>query len=415
MSNSSSLGSDTDKTVSTVYPSAIAETETGRMHRALAYVIAFTVIAAAVGIWLIPWQQTVSASGTVTSFDPSSRAQTIESTVSGRVVKWLVKEGEIVRAGDTICILTDINTSFLDTNLIPKLEQLRERTFQAQENSITVAIQRRRQGEQRNAQARARLENAMVEVNTARVRMNRADQLHAENLVSLRDVESAQLNLQKARTDSIAASTNLTASQQDVDALRAEEERIINMAFVAMQEADVRLGNSTARVNAGTITSPTSGQVVRINKVGAGQIVKEGEILATVVPLSDDQAVELFVNGRDAAIVQKGGLVALQFAGFPAFQISGWNQVSIGIFHGRVKVIDAVDDGTGKYRVLVVPELSMKPWPSSNNLRQGSMVSGWMILNEVPLGVEIWRLFMGFPPQFPVPNVLDTPQENKRK
>ncbi|NQW29477.1 MAG: biotin/lipoyl-binding protein [Ignavibacteria bacterium] len=382
--------------------SSLASTKTKRVFRLLGWTVGFIMILIVFGLWFIPWRQTVSASGTVTSFHPSARAQSIESMVSGKIVRWLVVEGQMVEAGDTLCLLTDINIGFLDTNLLTKLEDLRERTFQAQENSITISIQRRRQAEQRYEQARARMENAAVEISTARVRMSRAELLFLESLVSQREVESAQLNLQKSRADSVTAMAAFNASARDVEALRAEEERVVNMAFVAMQEADVRLGNSKSRINASTIVAPSSGQVVRIAKVGSGQIVKEGEILATVVPSSNDQAVELYVNGRDAAIVRKGGLVAIQFAGFPAFQISGWNQVAVGIFHGRVKVIDAVDDGTGKYRVLVVPDLTMKTWPKSDILRQGSSASGWMILEEVPLGAELWRMFMGFPPQFPV-------------
>lgn len=375
---------------------------TPNMAKWIAWIIVAGVILATGFLIFVPWQQTVVGSGKVTSFLPEARPQTVESVISGRIIKWYVAEGARVQKGDTICILADINVNFFDRELLNKLQTLRDRTFEAQEQAINVAIQRRKQSEQRYNQARARLENVLVEVTTARIRYDRADTLFKQDLTSRRDLETAQLNLQKAVADSISTAAAMRAALQDVDAFRAEEERIISQAYVAMQEADVRLANAQGRVGAGTILAPISGTVVRIAKAGTGQTVKEGEQLATIVPTTTDQAAEIYVSSMDAALIEPGRLVSLQFSGFPAFQFSGWQNIAVGIFHGRVKVIDAVDDGSGRFRVLVVPDTDMRDWPDMRYLRQGTDVTGWVLLNEVPIGYELWRQFMGFPPQFPV-------------
>ncbi len=376
---------------------------TPNMAKWIATFIVGGIISAAIFLIFVPWQQTVVGSGKVTSFLPEARPQTVESVISGRIVKWYVVEGAKVKKGDTICILADINVNFFDRELLDKLKTLRDRTFEAQEQAINVAIQRRKQSEQRYDQARARLDNVLVEVSTARIRYSRADTLFKQDIASRRDLETAQLNLQKAVADSVSTAAAMRSALQDVDAFRAEEERVISQAYVAMQEADVRLANAQGRVGAGTIVAPISGTVVRIAKAGAGQTVKEGELLATIVPTTSDQAAEIYVSSMDAALIEPGRLVSLQFSGFPAFQFSGWQNIAVGIFHGRVKVIDAVDDGSGKFRVLVVPDASMRAWPDMRYLRQGTDVTGWVLLNEVPVGYELWRQFMGFPPQFPVP------------
>lgn len=376
---------------------------TPNMAKWIATFIVGGIISAAIFLIFVPWQQTVVGSGKVTSFLPEARPQTVESVISGRIVKWYVVEGAKVNKGDTICILADINVNFFDRELLDKLKNLRDRTFEAQEQAINVAIQRRKQSEQRYDQARARLDNVLVEVSTARIRYSRADTLFKQDIASRRDLETAQLNLQKAVADSVSTAAAMRSALQDVDAFRAEEERVISQAYVAMQEADVRLANAQGRVGAGTIVAPISGTVVRIAKAGAGQTVKEGELLATIVPTTSDQAAEIYVSSMDAALIEPGRLVSLQFSGFPAFQFSGWQNIAVGIFHGRVKVIDAVDDGSGKFRVLVVPDASMRAWPDMRYLRQGTDVTGWVLLNEVPVGYELWRQFMGFPPQFPVP------------
>jgi membrane fusion protein, adhesin transport system len=381
---------------------------TPNMARWIAWIITALIIVTGFFLAFTPWQQTVVGSGKVTSFAPEARPQTVESVISGRIVRWYIAEGAAVRKGDTICVLADININYFDKELLGKLENLRESTFEAQEQSIEVAIQRRKQSEQRYNQAKARLENSIVEVVYARTRYERADTLYDQRLTSRRDLETAQLNLQKAIADSVSWAAALRSALQDVDAFRADEERVISQAYVAMQEADVRLANAQGRIGAGTIVAPISGTVVRIAKAGAGQTVKEGELLATIVPTTTDQAAEIYISSMDAALLEPGRLVSLQFSGFPAAQVSGWQNIAVGIFHGRVRVIDAVDDGTGSYRILVVPDPAMRRWPDARWLRQGTSVTGWVLLNEVPVGYEIWRQFMGFPPQFPVKQSLDT-------
>lgn len=372
-------------------------------HRELMWLILGGIVLAVVLLVFIPWQQSVVGSGIITSFAPEARPQTIESTISGRIIRWNVREGARVYKGDTLCVLSDINVNFFDKSLLARLESLRDKTYKAQEQAIEVATQRRKQSEQRFTQSVARYENAIAEISTARIRLRRADTLFSQDLMSRRELETAQLAVQKTMADSINAAAAMNSALQDVSAFQAEEERITSQAYVTMQEADVRLANATGRVGGSMIIAPSSGVLVRIAKPGAGQTVKEGEQLATIVPFTTDQAVELYFSSMDAALIEPGRLVALQFSGFPAFQVSGWQDISVGIFHGRVKVIDAVDDGTGRFRVLVVPDSDTKGWPSNRYLRQGTDATGWVMLRQVPLGTELWRQLMGFPPQFPVP------------
>jgi hypothetical protein len=62
-------------------------------------------------------------------------------------------------------------------------------------------------------------------------------------------------------------------------------------------------------------------------------------------------------------------------------------------------VIDVVSSVGGKYRLLVrpaQPQPGDQPWPKQ--LRIGSGVQGWVILDSVPVWYEIWRQLNGFPP-----------------
>jgi len=118
----------------------------------------------------------------------------------------------------------------------------------------------------------------------------------------------------------------------------------------------------------------------------------------TLVPETTDRAVEIWVNGNDAPLISAGSTVRLQFEGWPAVQFVGWPSVAVGTFGGKVALVDSTDDGQGKFRLLVVPDESEQAWPDARFLRQGVRAKGWVLLNQVSLGYEIWRQLNGFPP-----------------
>jgi membrane fusion protein, adhesin transport system len=115
------------------------------------------------------------------------------------------------------------------------------------------------------------------------------------------------------------------------------------------------------------------------------------------------------VHGNDAALISPGRHVRLQFEGWPAVQFAGWPSVAVGTFGGRVGFVDATDDGKGRFRVVVVPDPEDEDWPSAQYLRQGVRAKGWVLLEQVRLGFELWRQFNGFPPALDV-SPDDTPR-----
>ena len=107
-------------------------------------------------------------------------------------------------------------------------------------------------------------------------------------------------------------------------------------------------------------------------------------------------AVEMYVQAMDIPLISPGKKVRIQFDGWPALQFSGWPNVSVGTFGGIVQVIDRVDSGKGKFRILVKPDPDETAWPEQ--LRMGSGIKGWVMLNNVPIWYEMWRQLNGFPP-----------------
>jgi len=144
------------------------------------------------------------------------------------------------------------------------------------------------------------------------------------------------------------------------------------------------------------IVAPQDGFIVKTLKAGLGETIKEGEAVVTIMPEEIEIAVELYVKAMDVPMLSVGRHTRIQFDGWPAIQFSGWPAVAVGTFGGTVSVIDYVNSKEGKYRILVVPDKSDIKWP--RQLRQGSGVYAWVMLDDVPIWYEIWRQLNGFPP-----------------
>ena len=346
----------------------------------------------------------VAGSGQVTAFSPASRPQLVEALIDGRIGRWEVQEGERVEAGQTLVVLEDIGTSYLDPTFVARTEELRAARLAAARLGVDAARQATAQAEQAVRAARAGVANAAVEVETARVRYERAEALQREGLAAVRDLESARLALQKAERDAVSAEADLRAAERGFERRRIAEAEAEQAIAAATAGLDLDLGNARGRAANAVVRAPVAGTVVRIAEVGPGQAVKAGDPLARVVPDAPaDRAVELFVSDRDAALVEPGREVRLQFAGLPALVFSGAPELSVGAFAGRVAVVDAVADGSGRFRLLVTPDSTADAaWPDAAFLRQGSSVTGWVLLSEVPLGYELWRRMNGLPPEIPV-------------
>jgi hypothetical protein len=161
-----------------------------------------------------------------------------------------------------------------------------------------------------------------------------------------------------------------------------------------------------------TIRAPQDGYIVQAVRVGLGENIKEGESIITIMPSNPKMAVEVYVRAMDIPLLRSGDKVRVQFDGWPAIVFSGWPDVSVGTFGGIINNIDAVESSNGKFRILVVPDPADSPWPAQ--IRMGSSVYAWAMLDNVPVWFEIWRQLNGFPPnlnQEGAKNSGSTPQK----
>ena len=66
----------------------------------------------------LPWTQNIRAKGQIITLTPDQRPQTIHATIAGRIEKWYVREGQLVKKGDTIVFLSETKTEYFDPDLL---------------------------------------------------------------------------------------------------------------------------------------------------------------------------------------------------------------------------------------------------------------------------------------------------------
>jgi multidrug efflux pump subunit AcrA (membrane-fusion protein) len=166
-----------------------------------------------------------------------------------------------------------------------------------------------------------------------------------------------------------------------------------------------QVSNYTIRNGMYTVLASQDGQVVQAKKAGIGEIVKEGERIAMIVPTRVDYAVEMFVRPVDLPLINLGQTVRFMFDGFPAIVFSGWPEGSYGTFSGRVVAIESTINPNGMFRVLVAEDPNERKWPLQ--LKLGSGAQGIALLKDVRVWYELWRNINGFPPDFYQPQMDD--------
>ena len=425
--------------------SSLQRVRTPRLARWVARLLLLGFLLSPVALLFVPWQQTVQGRGQIVAFAPTERKQVVTALVGGQVRKWHVVEGSKVKIGNAIADIDDN-----DAELTGRLDAQRKFLLSLRKAAEEEAAEQNRAVEAQEKAAAASVGAAKANRDAAALLVDVAKQTRKNNEFALgfeqrrfemfdklfKDKQfgglESELSRDEAKMRADRAATDVKRAEAEVkraDAalltsdslvLQAEANGLSTVATTRrdlrraeqnvfavereLQEIDTRIERFKARF----VKAPCDGVVFRISADGqTGQFVKEGDELAVIVPNTTDRVVELLIDGVDAPLIAahmeqtgRGPHVRLQFEGWPGVQFAGWPSVATGTFGGRVRQIDPTDDGNGRFRILVEPEemFDGDRWPEGLYLRQGNQAVGWVFLNRVTLGYELWRQFNGFPP-----------------
>ena len=353
----------------------------------------------------LPWHQNIVASGKVSAFDANERTQLITSPIEGSISQWFVKEGDYVQKGDNLVEVIDIDPNFQERIVLKRDNLNAKKSSKLEELNAYKLLQ---DNLNNSKQARINALKAQINANeanldTAKFQKERLSRLYDSGLVSKRDIEVAERDFIVASRDLDYSKSELINIDAEVSTKMDANNAVINRIQSEIAEIDndiIRLDVAFARQSSRMIKSPKDGYVYRLHANSSAAFVNYGEHLLTIVPSNAQRAVELIVDGRDVPLIEKGEEVRIEFEGWPAIQVSGWAKLGFGTFKGIVAFVDAFDNGTGDFRVMIIPAED-DPWPTDQFLKQGTTVKSWIFLQRVSIGYELWRLINGFPPRLP--------------
>jgi len=317
---------------------------TPRVLRTMAIMLVVGIAISIAFLLFVPWVQTIHGVGRVSALEPRDRVQNVTALVPGRIAQWYVAEGVRVSKGDPVVRIVDNDPLFV--------ERLKAERDQLAAESRAIEVQ---------------IEVAQRDVTRLRA-------LVAEGLSARRDLELALLKVE-----------DLRAKLAQVRAKQAG--------------ADIEVDRQQAQL----VRAPRDGVVQQLLVGDIGTFVKEGEVLLPFAPADTQEVVELFVDGRDVIFIDAGRPVRLEFEGWPAVQVSGWPSIARGFFDGVVYSVDAAPAPSGLYRVLVLPSPDGTAWPPAPTIRLGAKTRGWVMMETVTIGYEIWRQLNDFPLEFKRP------------
>jgi len=388
----------------------------------------------------LPWTQNIRAKGAVTTLFPSSRPQTIQSLLGGRIEEWHVLEGQIVKAGDTIMRLSEVKEEYLDPQILARTQgqvdaksqsvlayqekaNNLEDQFEALINSKNVKLQ---QNKLKINQTQLKLESDVIDLEATKVKASiakdqlvRMQELFEKGLKSLTDLESKRVSIQEANAKVVYLKNLIDSHRNELKNLEADFKGIENEfqdkiskskseRMTAMSDkfdAEGSIDKLKSQYNAYEVRTqnyfvkaPIDGMVTTIFNSGLGEIIKGGDAIITIVPTDYQLAVETFVRPQDVTLLKRGQKVRIQFDGWPAIVFSGWPQSSYGTFGGKVYAIENFISDNGLYRILLAPNEEDQPWPIQ--VRIGSGANTITLLNNVSVGYELWRQLNGFPPDY---------------
>ncbi len=405
-------------------------------------------------VLFLPWTQNIKVKGSVTTLYQEHRPQQLNSPIPGRISKWYVKNGDFVKKGDTLLLLSEIKDDYMDPKLVERTEQqvkskkgvrgyyeAKIGTTNAQIQSIVNSRELKlQQLTVKLGQLKIKLvgEEADLKAVTNELLLyedqyQRQKKLYDEGLVSLTQFQQKSVSYQNALAKKTASENKLAHTHQEIVNINLEQsatiqdysdkinktegEKFQSMGLIESSTGDIaklenQVSNYKIRRGLYYVLASQDGQIADLKKAGLGEILKDGESIGSIIPFNVDYAVEIFIKPVDQPLIKLGQKVMCVFDGFPAIVFSGWPNSCYGTFSGKIIAIESNINSKGLFKALVVEDGNQKPWPPQ--IKIGTGVKGIAILNDVSIWYELWRNINGFPPDFYTPTNQESPSANEK-
>ncbi|MFT4843976.1 MAG: adhesin transport system membrane fusion protein, partial [Candidatus Azotimanducaceae bacterium] len=232
-----------------------------RVTRSFGRIMLLVLVLAPIVLALAPWQQNLAGEGRVIEYNPINRPMPLQARTSGIVLKWHVREGQKVHAGDPIVDLADNDPDILlrlreeleaterkqqaasrkeaqFTLQIASAEQARRAAMQGADDEIAAAVQDVTVAEQAATVAKEKLKLAKIALKMW------------EGLV--KDQIGAGYDLEKVRQEHNVAVADVTAKKAYIDAAKAKLRAKRSAALHVSSSEDVKIQGARAKRDAAT-------------------------------------------------------------------------------------------------------------------------------------------------------------------
>jgi len=296
---------------------------------------------------------------------PSKQLQVIQSLDGGVVSEILVKEGQVVEAGQLLLKIDETRATsgvresaaqaFSLRARLARLKALAEgrafapptprdgdpeetrivdeerQLYDSRRNELGALVgiseQQLAQRRQEQAEARARRDSASRSMELAQQELNKTRPLLASGAVSEVDVlrldrevsrargEMEQANAQIARTGAGMAEATRKIQETDL-AFRNEARKELSEVLGklnALNEGAVALAD---KVDKSQVKSPVRGRVQRLLANTVGGVLSPGKDIVEIVPLDDALVLEAKVQPRDIAFIHPGQAATVKFTAY---------------------------------------------------------------------------------------------------
>lgn len=280
---------------------------------------------------------------------PESGLIRVVSSQVGVIVERKIQEGQSVKAGDTLFVLTSERASLTRGDaekVISSLLQSRRESLLAERGQLRQQSIQRIEATGRRVDDLAkdivRIEAQMVmqqrRVGLAEESLQRFADLQGQNFVSSAQVQDKQAevldqrqrlaDLERAKASS---ARDLASVQADLRDLRVQAQRDQEGAARSISSLEQDLTENEARRQV-VIRAPHDGIVTAIN-AELGQTVSASQALASLLPKDTQLIAELYAPSRAAGFVKPGMDVLVRYQAYP-YQ-------KFGQHHGRVSEVSS--------------------------------------------------------------------------
>lgn len=348
---------------------------------------------------------------------PSGQTKILQNLEGGIVSNILLKEGDTVKEGDIIYVLSneffkaDLVTKEFDLlayqAMLVRLEalidgkdniefpvELKEKIpdivsnetkifFEEYENNkrkIDIAQDQYNQKDFKLREAQIRFDNLSIELNLALENMKILDELLNKKVVSKKEYlselskkQNIVTKIEETRNSLPIIQQELEESQKKINSTKSEIRSKL-LAKYSEVKNEVNKLNEKNRANKDrelrkNIVSPVNGIINKLNFYTIGGIVKPGDAVAEITPIEDSLTIEAKIQSSDRAFIWPGQDVSIE--------ITAYDFSKYGLLTGNLIFIspDSFEDRNGNIHYVVkiqanvnefAPELPILPGMVAN-------------------------------------------------